>query len=74
MKRNIHPKLDYIDVHCRCGNAFKIKSTMNARNALNLERCGNCLMKNIGAYTKIQGEGSARERLFKDFNISDLVG
>jgi large subunit ribosomal protein L31 len=39
MKKEIHPELHEVTVHCACGNAFKTRSTLKE---LNLTICSHC--------------------------------
>ena len=72
MKKNIHPQLNQVTIRCRCGRApFTIVSSMK-QTTFNTENCLNCLPMNTGIYKTKQDGDSARERLFKNLNISDL--
>jgi ribosomal protein L31 len=73
MRKNIHPKLHDLTVQCRCGNHFAVISTL-AQKSLSAEHCLKCLPMNTGIYQRTQDGGSARERLFKNFSISNLAG
>jgi large subunit ribosomal protein L31 len=71
MKKSIHPKLHDLSVHCRCGNSFIVPSTLEQKS-FNAENCSKCLPMHTGIYKGQQERGSARERLFKNFDISQL--
>ena len=39
MKKNLHPEMHAIEVHCACGNSFHTRSTSDA---IKVEICSSC--------------------------------
>lgn len=67
MKKNVHPKYNFILASCSCGNVIKIGSTLN--HDINLDVCNMCHPFYTGTQRIIDTKG--RVNLFnKRFNMS----
>ena len=54
MKKDIHPELFEVNVHCACGNGFKTRSTVKS---LNVTLCSKCHPFYTGAQRHVDTAG-----------------
>lgn len=54
MKKDIHPELFEVNVHCACGNTFKTRSTSKE---LNVTLCAKCHPFYTGAQKYVDTAG-----------------
>lgn len=68
MKKNIHPKYNFVLASCSCGNVIKIGSTLN--HDISLDVCSMCHPFYTGTQRIIDTKG--RVNLFnKRFNMNN---
>ncbi len=72
MKKNIHPKINILEIYCNCGNNFKTKSTIN-KDILKIEICNKCHPFYTGKQKIIDSSGRV-EAFNKKFNINEKNG
>jgi large subunit ribosomal protein L31 len=67
MKTGIHPKYDYLEAICSCGNVVKTKSTKPG--TIRLDVCSNCHSFYTGTQKKAD-VGGRIDKFNKKFNRS----
>ncbi|MBM7615081.1 50S ribosomal protein L31 [Alkaliphilus hydrothermalis] len=65
MKKDIHPEVNEIEVHCACGNSFKSIST---KKELRVEICSECHPFYTGKQKTVE-KGGRVEKFNKKFGM-----
>jgi large subunit ribosomal protein L31 len=69
VKPGIHPKYEFVDVRCACGNTFRTRST---KHELHLDICNACHPFFTGRQKLIDTEGRV-ERFTKRFGAQSAA-